>query len=322
MAQRRIIIVITWLLIIGSGFSAGASESTRSELMIQVDGAQLEAQLISPSVSDEPMGVVIFVGGSGSGAFDDYAGGLNRELVEDIFLPRGYAVLYYNKRGIGKSTGNWRWGSIERRAEDTMAVAAYLRELPDVDPGKIGLVGHSQGGWVVFHAGGLDSSLAFVISLAGPTVSVTEQDRKREEISLVCEEFSEEDIAKRLSKLDRSHKLKIKVGRWFPFFQLRLSSNLYSYDPSQSLRSMIMPTFMVFAEHDSMVPPEQNRRRFDEIFSAGSPDNFTWYVEADSDHLFRTTDTVCFDYFQSLEAPFSPGTQDTIAHWVDSLNLR
>lgn len=322
MAQKVRMILAIFLLTIGIGVSIGAVETNRTDLTIPVDGAQIEAQLIRPAGTEGLLGAVVFAGGSGSGDFDDYAGGLNRKLVEDIFLPRGYAVLYYNKRGIGESTGNWRWGSIERRAEDTLELVEYLRALPDINPDKIGLIGHSQGGWVVLHAAGLDPSLAFAITLAGPTVSVREQDSKREEIAMRCEGFSDEKIEKGLEKLDRSHDLKINVGRWFPFFALRLSSNIYPYDPSQSLLSMSIPTLMAFAEYDSMVPPEQNRLRLEEIFSDGVPENFTWYVEDDSDHLFRTTDSVCFDYYKSLESPFSPDIQGAIAGWIDSQQLR
>lgn len=313
---------IAWLLIIGAVVSAETVGTTRTNLTIPADGAELEALLIRPAATNEPTGAVLFTGGSGTGDFDDYAGGLNRELVEEVFLPRGYAVLYFNKRGIGESTGNWRWGSIERRAEDTLAAVAYLRSLPDIDPGNIGLVGHSQGGWVVLHAAGLDPSLAFVVSLAGPTVSVREQDLKREEIAMECEGLPDEKIRANLEKLDRRHDLKIRVGRWFPFFQMRLASNLFSYDPTSSLRTMTMPTLMAFAGYDSMVPPEQNRRRFDEMFGIEWPDNFDWYVEAGSDHLFRTTDTFCFDYYESLESPFSPNIGAAVGDWVDTLAVR
>ena len=72
--------------------------------------------------------------------------GFTEQLIESLYLPRDMAILYFNKRGIGESTGNWKWGSIERRADDLLAAVEYLRAMPEIDPDAVGIIGHSQGG--------------------------------------------------------------------------------------------------------------------------------------------------------------------------------
>jgi len=313
-----IIIIITTVLA-GYGWSY---EAERSSHTFESGSARLEAVLVTPTGGRNLKGAVVFIGGSGSSKIGDYTPGFLEELVESIFLPRDIAVFYYNKRGIGKSTGNWKWGSIERRAEDTLAAVSYLSKLPGIDPQQIGLFGHSQGGWVVQEAGGRDSGLAFVISLAGPVVTVREQDRKREEINFECEGMENDELERRLVRLDRKHALKIRVGRWFPFFELRLMSNILPYNPAEALKAVTSPTLLAFAEMDSMVPPEQNRNRFDEIFPDGSPSEITWHVADSTDHMFRITDTICFDYSASLENPYSQDFRRYLGSWVDEIVIR
>jgi pimeloyl-ACP methyl ester carboxylesterase len=60
----------------------------------------------------------------------------------------GIAVLTYDKRGVGGSTGTWRTESLADYAADALAGLAVLRGLPEVDSTRVGIVAHSQGGWV------------------------------------------------------------------------------------------------------------------------------------------------------------------------------
>ncbi len=73
-------------------------------------------------------------------------------LIEEVqgLLEQGYAVLYCNKRGLGESTGNWKKNSFQGRADDAYAAVSYLKSLPFIDGNRIGISGHSQGGWIAF----------------------------------------------------------------------------------------------------------------------------------------------------------------------------
>ena len=102
------------------------------------------------------------------------------------FLVRhGIAVLGYDKRGVGGSTGDWRTATFEDLASDVVAAVAYLRTRPDIDTAQIGLLGVSQAGWVMPLAAVRDPKLAFLISISGPGLPAAETtiDEARNEMT-------------------------------------------------------------------------------------------------------------------------------------------
>ena len=163
---------IQLVLLVLAVLSLSARSVERTAHTVTSARVRLEAELVMPAGGEDVKGAVVFSVGSGGGNFRDYIPGFEERLIDSIYLPRDIAVFYFNKRGVGKSTGNWKWGSIEQQAEDTLAAVEYLRSLPEIDPDNIGLLGHSQGGWVVQLAGSLDPRIAHVVSLAGPAVTV------------------------------------------------------------------------------------------------------------------------------------------------------
>src|SRR5690606_38123301 len=64
-----------------------------------------------------------------------------------FFAGRGFAVLAYDKRGVGASTGDWRTASVHDLAGDALTAVVYLRARPDIRSNRIGLYGASAGGW-------------------------------------------------------------------------------------------------------------------------------------------------------------------------------
>jgi|APSaa5957512622_1039677.scaffolds.fasta_scaffold44280_1 uncharacterized protein len=282
---------------------------------------RLETRIVMSDNASGLQPAVIFAAGSSPVDFEDYTPGYRETFLAGVFHERGYAVTYYNKRGIGESTGNWKWSSIEERAEDLLSVVEYVRSQPGIDPERIGIVGHSQGGWVVQLAGSMDDSIAFVVSLAGPTVSVREQDSHGTESYFRCDGYSEEEIAEELEKLETQHERKIAIGSWFPFFQLRYSANIYVYDPREAISDLTQPTLLAYGESDPLVPVEPNLVRFREIFPSGPPANFTWHVVSGGDHSFHVTNSPCVDYYEALEYPYSEDFVTFLGSWVDGLGI-
>lgn len=280
---------------------------------------RLAAELVAPEGGAARKPAVVFTPGAGSRPISEYTDGFTEHLLEEIFLPRDVAVFYVNKRGIGGSTGNWKWSSFESRAEDVLAAVAYLRALPGIDPDRIGIAGHSQGGWVVQLAGSLDSDLAFVLSFAGPAVTVAEQDLRRVRFRLECEGLSPVEVEAGVAKRKRALERMGRVGRWLPFFQLRLMSNLLSYEPAPALRSLEPATFLAFGELDDQAPPADSISRLREIFGGRIPSHITVHVEPGADHYFREAKSVCFDWEAALGNPYRESFQHALARWVDAV---
>ena len=169
--------------------------------------------LVKPNSGDD-LPVVVFQQGSGNFAFDGYeneAWGPHKFYIEDVLLAQGYAVLYCNKRGLGGSTGNWRKNDFFGRADDAYAAIEYLKTLPEIDANRIGVSGHSQGGWIAQIVAAKHDDVAFIICLAGPTVGVKEQIYSNDRFQFECEGYEGDKLEKKIEKrkkgLDKSYNI-------------------------------------------------------------------------------------------------------------------
>lgn len=91
------------------------------------------------------------------------------------FVRKGIAALIYDKRGSGKSSGETRSASMENLADDAIAGVNIFKTFTEIDAKKIGVVGHSQGGWIAPLAATRSKDVAFVIASAASGVSPDKQ---------------------------------------------------------------------------------------------------------------------------------------------------
>ena len=116
--------------------------------------------------------VVILISGSGPQDRNEEVFGHKPFLVLADYLTRqGIAVLRYDDRGVGKSTGNFMASTSLDFATDAESAVAYLKTRKEINPQKIGVVGHSEGGLVAAIAASRTTDVSFIISLAGPGVN-------------------------------------------------------------------------------------------------------------------------------------------------------
>jgi uncharacterized protein len=88
--------------------------------------------------------------------------------IADTLSRRGIAVLRLDDRGTGASTGEFAGATSADFADDVRAALAYLRSRPDIDPRRLGLVGHSEGGLIAPMVAATDPSLRAIVLVAGP----------------------------------------------------------------------------------------------------------------------------------------------------------
>lgn len=119
-----------------------------------------------------PFPAVILISGSGPQDRDEALLGHRPFLVlSDHLTRRGIAVLRFDDRGVGKSTGDFAAATSEDFASDVLAGVAYLLGRDDVDPDRIGLAGHSEGGLIAPMAAVASDDIAYIVLMAGPGVN-------------------------------------------------------------------------------------------------------------------------------------------------------
>ena len=86
-------------------------------------------------------------------------------VLADHLTRNGIAVLRYDKRGTGSSTGDFASATTMDFADDAQSGVAYLKSRKDIDLGHIGLIGHSEGGWIAPIVAVRDPQVAFIVMM-------------------------------------------------------------------------------------------------------------------------------------------------------------
>ena len=116
-----------------------------------------------------------------------------------LYAARGFVVLSYDKRGVGKSTGNWGGASFEELADDAVAGARFLQARTDVAANQIGFWGQSQGGWIAPLAASRFPDAAFAIALSGGGLSPAETELLDSEYELTKAGYAANEVSEALA---------------------------------------------------------------------------------------------------------------------------
>ena len=318
--MKTIIINTTIVLLLSSGLYA--QERLSSMVYFKSGKETIEGILIRPNKHDNTP-VVVFQQGSGNHSFEGYeteAWGPHKFYIEDVLLEQGYAVLYCNKRGLGGSSGNWKKNSLEGRADDAYAAVSYLKSLPFIDSTRIGVSGHSQGGWIAQIVASQHEDIAFIIALAGPTVGVKAQTGSNDSLRYMCEGFTGDRLTKRMKRDRKNKQLGYWAGKNLPFIgSARFWYLIADYDNDEVLKSIHCPTLLLFAEYDINVDPDQNIQHFNQLFDNNPPDNFTIKVMEEGQHGFYKVADRCVDWDTAMQQAFDPVFREEIRIWLTKL---
>lgn len=253
-----------------------------------------------------PHPAVVFAHGSGDAK-------RNAGVWNMFFVRQGYAVLSMDKRGVGESTGDWKMSSMDDLADDLLAGITMLRTRPEIDCGRIGIHGTSQGGWTAPLAAAKSKDVAFIIVRAGSGTSVRDTMLHEIEWSLREESYSPEeavrgrlaaaaafDATARGAKAFTAVVDRYRSEKWFSsVWPLNMSEegwgrvwvqkNLH-YDPATSLRKLDIPVLWVVGDLDHNVPTELSVARIREA-TTGNRRRVTILRLPNAGHSFLETST-------------------------------
>ena len=158
-----------WQPVGGPAQSAKRIDLPEIDFTIPAGELELRSRLVLP-LGEPPFPAVVLVHGSGAeSAVDTYS-------MPYLFAAHGIATLVYDKRGTGGSTGKYNQ-NFHLLSDDTVAVAEWLRERPEIDPDRIHLAGYSQGGWIAPLAASKTDAVHSLLINYGPMVPITGEDR-------------------------------------------------------------------------------------------------------------------------------------------------
>lgn len=168
---------------------------------IAPDGAVLSATLTLPlSSQSKKIPAVIMVTGSGPQNRDEeYCEHKPFAVIAHRLALNGIASLRYDDRGTGKSTGNFLSSTTYTFKNDAISGLDFLRSLPCI--GKVGVIGHSEGGTIAFMVGAEDKA-DFIVSLAGMAVSGKETLLRQNSHSLDKTDLSSADKTNSLKLIE------------------------------------------------------------------------------------------------------------------------
>ncbi len=268
---------------------------------------RLAGTLISPARGGKHPAIILVHG----------SGAENREYIlpfARFLIRRGIAVLGYDKRGVGGSTGDWNTASFDDLAGDVVAAFNYLKTRRDVDASQIGLLGISQAGWIMPLAAVRAKDIAFLISISGAGIPAAETtiDQAQNEMtasgmpSAVVEQIVglmklqlqvartgqgwDEYAAARGKLVARAQAAGFK---WpppdlfpatpdHPYWQF--IRRLYFYDPAPTLGQLQVPTLALFGELDNNIVAGKNKAAWETALTAGGNRDYALKVLPKANH--------------------------------------
>ncbi|MFH1498799.1 MAG: alpha/beta fold hydrolase [Verrucomicrobiota bacterium] len=279
------------------------------------DTFSLAGTLTLPRAGRPPYPAAITVSGSGQQDRDENLWPLLpgfrpfRQVAERL-AEAGIAVLRYDDRGFGASTGQPARATTEDFAGDAAAVVAYLRTRPDIDPARIALVGHSEGGVIGPMVAVADPRLAAVVLMAGTGKNGVEV--LKDQVSWPIESTPGMS-AERKAEL-RAEALQALVNDTTPIPWLRW---FRQYEPLPTARRVRQPALILQGALDRQVTAGQADTLAAAMRAGGNRD-VTVRVFPGLNHLFvpSPTDGSPSEYPSLRDAAIPREVLDTLADWL------
>jgi dienelactone hydrolase len=322
------------------------------EVQIEVSGAVLAGTLLLPAVAG-PHPCLVLVSGSGAHDRDEsVCGHTPFRTIAEYFAARGYGVLRCDDRGVGGSTGDAGEQDFDGSVADLVATCRWLARHPSVDPTRIALIGHSEGGLVAAAAGPRVGAWS-VVMLAGPAVPI--EALLHEQAEAISKEngasadqiahersMNERVFAVIQSERDRAsvrQALEEIIGAYLrswpdapmsdegavrenarmmaDIVEAPAFSSLLRQAPAAILGQYSGPLLAVYGGKDTQVPGIANAAEFREITCRNPRATATIFQH--HNHLFQPAVTGSISEYESLPSPPDVAVLEAIADWLSAV---
>lgn len=291
------------------------------------DGVHLEGTLTIPP-GEGPHPAALLISGSGPQDRDETIMGHKPFwVVADYMSRKGIAVLRVDDRGVGGSTGSISESTGANFATDAAAAVAMLRKHPRIDPDRVGLIGHSEGGVIGPRVAAADAKIAFVVMMAGTGVPGDQVIRKQSMALVKASGASDDQVetarVQQDATLDAILAAKTiddaraavpasaaaSISPWFMAF--------VRYDPAPALKAVQCPVLVLQGELDLQVLPEQNLPAIRSALAGNHRVNVVKFPGLN--HLFQSAKTGLPAEYASIEQTIAPEVLSTISDWLNEV---
>lgn len=309
----------------------------RSEAVsFQNTDAKLDGTLLVPPTQGPHPAIVLL---HGSGPLTRYSFG----PYPHFFTSLGFAVLIYDKRGTGNSSGTRVDASTgaamknsfypDELVGDALAAMRLLQQRKDIDPQKIGFWGSSEGGMLTTQVAARAEEVAFAINSSGfmeplwqtlryqataiPRSQGAAATKIEQEVAFIDLWLSVARTGKGWDEFLRAQQQLTAAGQsWLfesrgPFTsleQLRWDwDRVLTFDPLEALTKVHCPVLGVFGELDPLTPARRTAENMSRVLTAAGNQDFTFKIFPQAGHSLA-------------ELPeknrMAPGVFDTLRTWL------
>jgi len=242
----------TFLLLLSLACSLQAvGENLRTEEVgFASHGATLSGSIVFPT--RDLHAAVVFVHGSGK---------QERNLQwAERFAQAGIAALVYDKRGAGKSGGEYEGNqsvsekNISLLADDALAALRALANHPSLKGKPVGLAGISQAGWIVPLAAERSAEVKFLVLWSGPVCKVSEED--------IYSKYTGDANSGAAPPYAEALKARTEKYIWPEFLGK-------DTDSGDSLEKLSIPGLWIFSDNDPSIPVDLSIARLQTLRSNG-----------------------------------------------------
>jgi uncharacterized protein len=299
--------------------------------------------------------VVVLISGSGPQNRDcEIVGHKSFLLIADYLTKRGIGVLRYDDRGVAESKGIFSAATSQDFATDVEAAVSYLKTRNDINPKKIGLIGHSEGGLIAPMVAAKSKDVSFIVLLAGVGVNggdvlLTQQRAISEGMGLNQKAIDlNYGINKKaydlIKKSQNADNLKKELTDYFektiketPYAkppqmsevdyvkaQVTANSNVWlqyfiRFDPANTLKNVKCPVLALNGDKDLQVSSKINLKAIEEALKKAKNKRVTIKEMPNLNHLFQECKTGLTIEYGEIEQTFSPTALNEMGVWLENI---
>ncbi|HEX8023641.1 alpha/beta hydrolase family protein, partial [Mucilaginibacter sp.] len=318
-------------------------------------GITYGATLTLPKVN-KPCPAVVIVSGTGKQNRDGAMAGHKLFLTIANYLSNhGIAVLRVDDRGTGKTTGVYETATTADFADDALSAVDYLKTITGINPNKIGLLGHSEGGAAISIAAANSTDVKFLVSVAGLATNgleaqilqnealvnsapIPDYDKKRFNqvdslmFKTALQYADADDMEKHL--MDTFEVWRKKDSVYFQTLHVQFDHfrfPIYSwsktaagpwyryfikYDAAKFLTRVKVPILALNGDKDLMVAYKQNLDNWKKYPEMGGNKDVTTVVMPGLNHLFLPCVKCNLQEYPEIKSDFSPDALKIISDWI------